>query len=100
MALRMAIDGFGRIGRTVAPAIAEYNRTDVTVVAINNIGDVETNVYVLKYDSVHRSFRGEVKVSGNTFDIGDGPIQALAKSGASPAACAVQRSGSASSFKP
>jgi glyceraldehyde 3-phosphate dehydrogenase len=79
MTVRVAINGFGRIGRNVLRAIAEYNRTDVTVVAINDIGDVETNVHLLKYDSIHGPFRGEVKVSGNTFDIGYGTIQVLAE---------------------
>jgi glyceraldehyde 3-phosphate dehydrogenase len=79
MTVRVAINGFGRIGRNVLRAIAEYNRTDLTVVAINDLGDVETNVHLLKYDSVHGPFRGEVKVAADSFDIGRGPIKVLAE---------------------
>ncbi len=79
MTVRVAINGFGRIGRNVLRAIVENNRKDVSVVAINDVGDVDTNVYLLKYDSVHGPFRGEVKVSGDTFDVGYGPIKVLAE---------------------
>jgi hypothetical protein len=79
MTVRVAINGFGRIGRNVLRAIAEYSRKDVTLVAINDVGDVETNVHLLKYDSVHGPFRGEVKVSGDTYDVGFGPIKVLAE---------------------
>jgi glyceraldehyde 3-phosphate dehydrogenase len=79
MTVRVAINGFGRIGRNVLRAISEYNRTDVTVVAINDLTDVETNVHLLKYDSVHGPFRGEVKASAEGFDIGRGPIKVLAE---------------------
>ena len=79
MTVRVAINGFGRIGRNVLRAIVEYNRKDVTVVAMNDVGDVETNVHLLKYDSIHGPFRGEVKVSGDTFDVGFGPIKVLAE---------------------
>jgi glyceraldehyde 3-phosphate dehydrogenase len=79
MTVRVAINGFGHIGRNVLRAIAEYNRKDVTVVAIDDVGDVETNVHLLKCDSVHGPFRGEVKVSGDTFDVGFGPTKVLAE---------------------
>lgn len=79
MTVRVAINGFGRIGRNVLRAISEYDRKDLTVVAINDLGDVETNVHLLKYDSVHGRFPGEVKVSANSFDIGFGPIEVLAE---------------------
>jgi glyceraldehyde 3-phosphate dehydrogenase len=79
MTVRVAINGFGRIGRNVLRAISEYDRKDLTVVAINDLGDVETNVHLLKYDSVHGRFPGEVKVSANNFDIGFGPIEVLAE---------------------
>ncbi len=79
MTVRVAINGFGRIGRNVLRAIVENNRKDVTVVAINDVGDVDTNVYLLKYDSVHGPFRGEVKVNGDAFDVGFGPIKVLAE---------------------
>ena len=58
MTVRVAINGFGRIGRNVLHAIAKYNRKDLTVVVINDVGDVETNVHLLKYNSVHGPFRG------------------------------------------
>jgi glyceraldehyde 3-phosphate dehydrogenase (phosphorylating) len=79
MTVRVAINGFGRIGRNVLRAIVEYNRKDVTVVAINDVGDVETNVHLLKYDSVHGPFRGEVKVEGDMFDAGCDTAVALGK---------------------
>jgi glyceraldehyde 3-phosphate dehydrogenase len=79
MTVRVGINGFGRIGRNVLRAISENNRTDVSIVAINDVGDVKTNVHLLRYDSVHGPFRGEVKVSGDGFDIGSGPIKVLAE---------------------
>ena len=79
MTVKVAINGFGRIGRNVLRSIVEYDRQDVSIVAINDIGDVATNVHLLKYDSVHGPFRGEVKVEGNTFDVGRGPIQVFAE---------------------
>ena len=79
MTVRVAINGFGRIGRNVLRAISEHNRTDVSVVAINDLGDAATNVHLFKYDSVHGPFRGEVKVGENGFDIGYGPIQVLSE---------------------
>jgi glyceraldehyde 3-phosphate dehydrogenase len=79
MAVRVAINGFGRIGRNVLRAISEYNRKDISVVAINDLTDVETNVHLLKYDSVHGPFRGELKVSADSFNVGFGPIKVLAE---------------------
>ncbi len=64
MAIRVAINGFGRIGRLVLRAIAESGRKDITVVGINDLGPVETNAHLLRYDSVHGRFPGEVKVDG------------------------------------
>jgi glyceraldehyde 3-phosphate dehydrogenase len=78
MSIRIAINGFGRIGRNVLRAIVEAKRTDVTVVAINDLGPVETNAHLLRYDSVHGRFPGTVTVKGDTFDCGLGPIKALA----------------------
>ncbi|WP_193141102.1 type I glyceraldehyde-3-phosphate dehydrogenase [Meridianimarinicoccus sp. MJW13] len=75
MTVKLAINGFGRIGRNVLRAIAESGRTDVEVVAINDLGPVETNAHLLRFDSVHGRFPGEVKVDGNTIDIGRGPIE-------------------------
>ncbi len=74
MAIRVAINGFGRIGRNVLRAIAEAGRDDIQVVAINDLGPGETNAHLLRFDSVHGRFPGEVKVSGETIDIGAGPI--------------------------
>jgi glyceraldehyde 3-phosphate dehydrogenase len=79
MTVKVAINGFGRIGRNVLRAIAEYDRRDLTVVAINDLGDAATNVHLFKYDSVHGPFRGQVKVEGSRFDIGYGPIEVLAE---------------------
>jgi glyceraldehyde 3-phosphate dehydrogenase len=78
MSVRIAINGFGRIGRNVLRAIAENNRTDLTVVAINDLADAETNAHLFKYDSVHGPFRGEVRQANGSMDIGFGPIKMLA----------------------
>jgi glyceraldehyde 3-phosphate dehydrogenase len=64
MAVRVAINGFGRIGRLVLRAIVESKRNDIVVVGINDLGPVETNAHLLRYDSVHGRFPGEVKVDG------------------------------------
>jgi glyceraldehyde 3-phosphate dehydrogenase len=79
MTLRVGINGFGRIGRNVLRALSENNRTDLKVVAINDVGDIKTNVHLLKHDSIHGPFRGEVKVSTDGFDAGTGPIKVLAE---------------------
>ena len=78
MALRVAINGFGRIGRLVLRSIYEHGRRDIEVVAINDLGPVETNAHLLRYDSVHGRFPGVVKVDGDTIDIGTGPIRVTA----------------------
>ena len=78
MAVRVAINGFGRIGRNVLRAIVESGRTDIEVVAINDLGPVETNAHLVRYDSVHGRFPGEVKVAGDTIDVGRGPIKVTA----------------------
>ena len=72
MALRVAINGFGRIGRLVLRSIYEHGRRDIEVVAINDLGPVETNAHLLRYDSVHGRFPGEVKIDGDSMDIGAG----------------------------
>ncbi len=79
MAVRVAINGFGRIGRNVLRAIIESRRTDIEVVAINDITSPETNAHLLKYDSVHGRFPGEVKVEGDTLDAGLGPMKVFAE---------------------
>ncbi|ANT62363.1 type I glyceraldehyde-3-phosphate dehydrogenase [Salipiger sp. CCB-MM3] len=78
MTVRVAINGFGRIGRNVLRAIAESGRTDIEVVAINDLGPVETNAHLLRFDSVHGRFPGEVTVRGSTIDLGRGPIEVTA----------------------
>ncbi len=78
MALKVAINGFGRIGRNVLRAIYESGRTDIEVVAINDLGPVETNAHLLRFDSVHGRFPGEVKVVGDALDLGRGPIKVTA----------------------
>jgi glyceraldehyde 3-phosphate dehydrogenase len=78
MAVRVAINGFGRIGRNVLRAIIESGRTDIEVVAINDLGPVETNAHLLRFDSVHGRFPAEVTVSGDTIDVGRGPIKVTA----------------------
>ncbi|MDP5346200.1 MAG: type I glyceraldehyde-3-phosphate dehydrogenase [Paracoccaceae bacterium] len=74
MSVKVAINGFGRIGRNVLRAIIESGRTDIEVVAINDLGPVETNAHLLRFDSVHGRFPGTVTVDGNTIDAGRGPI--------------------------
>jgi len=71
MAVRVAINGFGRIGRLVLRSILEHKRTDIQVVAINDLGPVETNVHLLKYDSVHGPLNMDVKVEGDTVTVGN-----------------------------
>jgi glyceraldehyde 3-phosphate dehydrogenase len=65
MTVRVAINGFGRIGRLVFRALAESGRTDVTVVGINDLGSAEDNAHLLKYDSVHGVFPGDIRVEGD-----------------------------------
>src|SRR5215469_565172 len=64
MPIRVAINGFGRIGRLVLRAILESGRKDIIVVGINDLGPVETNAHLLRYDYIHGRFPGEVKVDG------------------------------------
>jgi|SRR6056297_235168 len=78
MAVKVAINGFGRIGRNVLRSIIESGRTDIEVVAINDLGPVETNAHLLRYDSVHGRFPATVTVDGDTIDVGRGPIQVTA----------------------
>lgn len=78
MTVRVAINGFGRIGRNVLRAVVESGRTDIEVVAINDLGPVETNAHLLQYDSVHGKFPQKVTVDGNMIDVGRGPIAVTA----------------------
>ncbi|MEM8936373.1 MAG: type I glyceraldehyde-3-phosphate dehydrogenase [Pseudomonadota bacterium] len=79
MALKVAINGFGRIGRLTLRSIFENGRKGVDVVAINDLGPVETNAHLLQYDSVHGRFPHEVNVLNDTINAGAGPIQVLAE---------------------
>ncbi len=79
MSIRVGINGFGRIGRNVLRAIAEAGRDDIEVVGINDLGPVETNAHLLRYDSVHGRFPGEVTVKGDTISVGNGAIKVTAE---------------------
>ena len=78
MTVKVAINGFGRIGRNVLRAIIESGRTDIEVVAINDLGPVETNAHLLRYDSVHGRFPHVVTTTADTIDAGRGPIMVTA----------------------
>jgi glyceraldehyde 3-phosphate dehydrogenase len=78
MTIRVGINGFGRIGRNVLRAIAESGRKDIEVVGINDLGPVETNAHLLRFDSVHGRFPGEVTVKGDTISVGGGAIKVTA----------------------
>ena len=75
MSVRVSINGFGRIGRNILRAIIESGRDDIKVVAINDLGPIETNAHLLRYDTVHGRFPATVKVSGDNIDVGKGPIK-------------------------
>ena len=75
MTVRVAINGFGRIGRNVLRSIIESGRKDILVVGINDLGPVETNAHLLRYDSVHGKFPSNVNVDGSNIDVGNGPIK-------------------------
>src|ERR1041384_6989576 len=77
--IRVAINGFGRIGRNVLRAIAESGRKDIEVVGINDLGPVETNAHLLRFDSVHGRFPGTVTVDGDSLDLGTGKIKVSAE---------------------
>ena len=80
MAVRVAINGFGRIGRLVLRSIVEHGRKDIEVVAINDLGPPETNAHLLRYDSVHGRFPAEVKVVGDVIEVaGHGRVKVTAE---------------------
>jgi len=79
MAIRVAINGFGRIGRLVMRAALEHANKELEVVGINDLGPVETNGHLLKYDSVHGRFAGEVTTGENWMDAGSGKIRVTAE---------------------
>ncbi|AWM88312.1 type I glyceraldehyde-3-phosphate dehydrogenase [Microvirga sp. 17 mud 1-3] len=78
MTVKVAINGFGRIGRNILRAIVESGRTDIQVVAINDLGPVETNAHLLRYDSVHGRFPAEVKVEGDSIVVNGQKIKVTA----------------------
>ena len=78
MTIRVAINGFGRIGRNILRAIAEAERKDIEIVAINDLAPVETNAHLLRFDSVHGRFPGTVTVKGDTISVGNGAIKVTA----------------------
>jgi glyceraldehyde 3-phosphate dehydrogenase len=78
MTVKVAINGFGRIGRNVLRAIAESGRNDIRVVAINDLGPVATNAHLLRFDSVHGRFPGTIEIGEDWIDVGSGPIKVTA----------------------
>jgi glyceraldehyde 3-phosphate dehydrogenase len=78
MTVRVAINGFGRIGRLVLRSIVEHGRRDIEVVAINDLGSVEANAHLLRYDSVHGRFPGQVTIDGDSIDAGLGKMKVTA----------------------
>ena len=79
MTVKVAINGFGRIGRNILRAIVESGRKDIEVVLLNDLGPVETNAHLLRFDSVHGRFPHEVKVDGDTIDVGRGKMKVTAE---------------------
>src|SRR5471032_2000687 len=78
MTVKVAINGFGRIGRNILRAIVESGRTDIEVVTLNDLGPVETNAHLLRFDSVHGRFPHAVTVEGDTINVGAGKIKVTA----------------------
>ncbi|MBL6609820.1 MAG: type I glyceraldehyde-3-phosphate dehydrogenase [Rhodobacteraceae bacterium] len=78
MTTKIAINGFGRIGRNILRAFSENPRNDLEIIAINDLGPVQTNAHLLNYDSVHGRFGAEIKITDNSIDIGHGPIAVTA----------------------
>ncbi|MCB5409136.1 type I glyceraldehyde-3-phosphate dehydrogenase [Pseudogemmobacter faecipullorum] len=78
MVVKVAINGFGRIGRNILRAIIESGRTDIQVIALNDLGPVETNAHLLRFDSVHGRFPAEVTTGPDWIDVGRGPIRVTA----------------------
>lgn len=79
MAIKVAINGFGRIGRMVLRALVESGRKDIHVIAINDLGSIQDNAHMLKYDSVHGRFPGSVTISSESLDVGSGSIKVYAE---------------------
>ena len=79
MSVRIGINGFGRIGRNILRAIYESQRTDVKVVAINDLGPIETNAHLLKYDSIHGPFKGDISINGSILGVDDDAIKVISE---------------------
>lgn len=79
MTTRLAINGFGRIGRLVLRALVEQGRDDLEIVAINDLGPVESIAHLLRFDSVHGRFPGEITTTPDSIDVGRGPIKVTAE---------------------
>jgi glyceraldehyde 3-phosphate dehydrogenase len=79
MTVKVAINGFGRIGRLVLRAIIESGRKDIEVLGLNDLGPVETNAHLFRYDTVHGRFPGEVKTKGDQMDVGRGFMKVTAE---------------------
>src|SRR5580700_10833521 len=78
--IKVAINGYGRIGRNILRALYEHpNKRNIQIVAINDMGDVNTNAHLTKYDSTHGKFPGEVSVSGNKLVVNGHEIQVLSE---------------------
>lgn len=75
MTIKVAINGFGRIGRCTLSSIIESGRKDIQVVAMNATGPINDIAHLLKYDSVHGRFSGDIKIDGDTMDVGQGPMK-------------------------
>ena len=78
MAIKVGINGYGRIGRNILRALYESGRTDIEIVALNDLGDAETNAYLTRHDTTHGPFRREVKVEGGHLIIDGDKIEVLA----------------------
>ena len=79
MTVRVAINGFGRIGRLILRGILESRRNDVKVVGINDLGSTTINAHLFKYDSVHGTLKNEITIDDNSMDVGAGPIRVTAE---------------------
>ena len=79
MPVKVAISGFGRIGRNILRAIAESGRKDVQVVAINDLGDAETNAHLTRYDTAHGKFNAQVSVEGDQLIVNGDRIRVCAE---------------------
>ncbi|GIX29138.1 type I glyceraldehyde-3-phosphate dehydrogenase [Pelomicrobium sp. G1] len=77
MPIRVAINGYGRIGRNILRALYESGRKDIQIVAVNDLGDAKTNAHLTRYDTVHGKFPGEVKVDGDAMVVNGDRIRVL-----------------------